>query len=119
MKTRYYYVPPCPVCKSEVTGRYVPTPFGNKHYMIMESLRNGEIVRYAKKVPEKNVFCENCGFEWHEDIDMIFIEQEEKEGEIARRGTERKLKKYMEDHNINPDKKQFLGGMFSGLIHFF
>lgn len=119
MKTTYYYVPPCPICGSEVTGRYVSKPWVNQKYMMMESLKNGEIIRFRKKVPDKNMFCEDCGFEWREDVRIVRIEQEDKDGEIARRGTEKKLVQYMKENNIDPDKKQFLGGMFSGLTNFF
>lgn len=119
MRTLYYYVPPCPVCGSEVTGRYVTPPLVNRKYMMMESLKNGEIIKFRKKLPDKNMFCESCGFEWHEDVRPVWIEAEDKEGEIARRKTERRLLDYMRENNIDPDRKKFLGGMFSGLIDFF
>lgn len=62
----YYYVPPCPVCGSRKTGRYVRQPLttGDMLYVERESLRNGELVRFAVHIPEKNAYCDDCGHEW-------------------------------------------------------
>ena len=62
----YYYVPPCPVCGSRKTGRYVRQPLttGDMLYVERESLRNGELVRFAVHIPEKNAYCDECGYEW-------------------------------------------------------
>lgn len=119
MKTFYYYMPPCPKCGSECTGRYVSPPYVNKHYTMLESLKNGELVRYIKNVPVKNAYCEECGFEWKESPRLLRLSPEEKEEEIARRKTERKAEEYMQKNKIDPNKKPFLGGLFSGLTNFF
>lgn len=85
----------------------------------MESLKNGEIVELTPTAPEKNAFCCTCGFRWKENPRLVRITPEEKEAEIARRGTEKLLHKYIEKNHIDLYKKPFLGGMFSGLIDFF
>lgn len=119
LKTLYYYMPPCPKCKSERTGRYLAQPYVNKHYTVIESLKNGELVQLKKTVPRNNAYCADCGFEWHEEPRLVRIEQEEKEDEIARRGTEKLLYEYYEKNHIDPDKKGILGGVFSGFTKFF
>ena len=62
----YYYVPPCPACGSRKTGRYVRQPLtaGDMRFVEVESLRSGELIRFAPRIPEKNVYCEDCGHEW-------------------------------------------------------
>ena len=128
MKTIYYYVPPCPVCGSEETGRYVQPPFVNRHYMMIESLKNGELIKFRKTKNrfsfftcqnQKNLFCTSCGFEWCEEPRTVWLDSDEKDGEISRRHTEQRLQEYMKNNNIDPDKKKFMGGMFSGLTNFF
>lgn len=119
MRQMYYYMPPCPRCKSEVTGRYLKTPFVKKDLMMIESLSNGEIIKFAKKIPEKNAFCCTCGFAWNEDPRLVRITPEEKEAEIYRRGTEALMNKYIEDNHVVLQKKHILGGIFAGLTDFF
>ena len=70
----YYYVPPCPACLSRKTGRYVRQPLmaGDMRYVEKESLRNGELVRFAGRIPEKNAYCEDCGHEFSADLDRLY-----------------------------------------------
>lgn len=119
MKHIYYYMPPCPVCGSEITGRYVSTPYIKKDSMVIESLKKGEIVELKKRVPEKNAFCTSCGFQWKEEPRVVLINDDELDAEIARRKTELRLNDYIEQHHIDVDKKPLFGGIFSGLTNFF
>lgn len=116
MKSAYYYMPPCPQCGSEVTGRYLKKPFMNSDYTMIESLKNGELIRFCKKVPDKNAYCEDCGFTWHELPRFVWLTSEEKDGEVARRGAEKKLAEYVKDRRL--DQKPKVRGFFSGWIDF-
>lgn len=107
------------MCGSEITGRYVQRPYVKADYLVLESLRNGEIVELRKKVPEKNAFCKSCGFEWHEAPRVVWIDEDEKDYERAHRKTEKMLQEYIDEHHIDLYKKPILGGLFSGLTNFF
>lgn len=112
-------MPPCPICGSEKTGRYVQQQYVKKHYIVLQSLKNGEIVKLKKKLPYKNAFCIDCNFEWREQPRLVLIDDDDKEMEKARRKTENMLTEYIRDNNIDMDKKPILNGMFSGLTDFF
>ena len=119
MKSIYYYMPPCPRCGSEITGRYIQRPLVKADYMVLESLKNGEIVELRKKVPDKNAFCKSCGFEWREAPRVVWIDEDEKEYERAHRKTEKMMQEYIDAHHIDVYKKPILGGIFSGFTNFF
>ena len=112
-------MPPCPKCGSEITGRYVQKPIVKNDYMVLESFKNGEIIETKKRVPKKNAFCKECGFEWTEEARLVLIDEDEKDAEISRRKTEKLMQQYIEEHGIDLDKKPILGGLFSGLTNFF
>ena len=118
MRSFYYYVPPCPDCGSAATGRYVNPPLINKDYMIIESLQNGEIIRYKSKLKENRCFCTDCGFEWEESPRVVRITDEEKNGERKRRHTEKLLNEYYKEYGINSNRRKNFKGFFSGIINF-
>lgn len=103
IKVKYpqYYVPPCPVCKSRCTGRYLRRPVAESWYVEEKSLKNAEIVRFVPKEPVKNVFCVDCGYEWGHMVKVRFITREELEEESEARGTK---EAYEELHEINNEK---------------
>lgn len=87
MKQIYYYVPPCPVCGSRRTGRYLRTPFMDHDYTYLDSLKNGELVRFSDQIPDDNCYCADCGHRWHKVINPVFISTDQKEEEKIARGT--------------------------------
>lgn len=65
----YYYVSPCPLCESKVTGRFVPMHHATEmNWIIEESLKNGEIVSATNEIDEHNCFCMECDATWYEPI---------------------------------------------------
>lgn len=118
MKKFYYMVPRCKECGSYKTGRYVVPPRFHKEYMMIESLKNGEIIQFRAKEPLKNAFCLNCGHEWIQKVEISRLSAEEKEEQIIRRGTEEMLNDYIERNHLNDKKKSIFGGIFSGLTKF-
>ena len=100
----YYYVPPCPECGSPVTGHYVRQPFTASYirYVKEDSLRHGELVRTVPHVPEKNAYCEACGYEWTQDIPLRLMPASRVEEEKRLRGIAVKYASFQEH---NPKKK--------------
>ena len=90
IKHPYKYVEPCPKCGSYCTGRYIKEPIteSDMEYIERESLKHGEIIRFAPKEPIKNAFCVDCDYRWEYYAKTIYITREEMEEEINRRGTE-------------------------------
>lgn len=67
----YYYVPPCPACKSSMTGKFMrelSSEYENE-WRLKTCLKNGEIIA-AKTSSESNCFCLNCGNEWNDIISL-------------------------------------------------
>lgn len=90
MRYPYKYVPPCPKCGSKCTGRYVREPLTetDMEYIELNSLKNGEIVRFVPKEPTDNAFCVDCGHKWGCMITTRYFTKEQIEHEIDVRGTE-------------------------------
>lgn len=86
----YKYVEPCPICSSRCTGRYIQEPItrGDMEYIELQSLKHGEIVRFAYRIPEENVFCVDCGHRWTADPKTVFLSKDELMEEIEARGTQ-------------------------------
>lgn len=118
MKKIYNFVPMCPNCASRRTGHYVREPFRYKDYMMLGTLKSGEVIEFRKKEPVKNAFCMECGHEWATNIPVRYLTDEEIEMERAIRGTDELYKKYVEDNHINLNKKPILGGFLSGIFDF-
>lgn len=112
----YYYVPPCPVCGSGRTGRYVKKPFteADTRYLIEQSLKNGELVRLCDSVPIENAYCEECGYEWPEHIYADLWDTERIRQQKKIRGTTAEFAKFQ---NENPKKKKGLIRNIFGLLN--
>ena len=111
----YYYVPPCPACRSRKTGRYVRQPLtaGGMRYVERESLKSGELVRFAPRVPEKNAYCEDCGHEWACSVSARLMARDRITEEQAARGTAAKYAACLE-HGTG--KRKGVLGRISGLL---
>lgn len=88
MRYPYYYVPECPECGSRCTGRFVRNALRDRDYIEEKSLKNGEIIRFSKRIPQDRVFCVDCGHEWEYRVILRFLTREELEKEKEARGTE-------------------------------
>ena len=69
----YYYVPPCPKCKSPMTGKFVRELHSEYEtdWRLKSSLKNGEIIAPGTK-NGKECFCLNCGHEWNDIVELKF-----------------------------------------------
>lgn len=118
IKTVYYYVPPCPLCRSPVTGHFVKAgrdPVAE--WQIDECLRHGELVIPVNEVGRNNCYCLTCGREWTGEVETKFLSLSEVEEEKEKRMTrdilnrrieeERDLRK--QDHSIFKPIKNFIG----------
>lgn len=85
----YKEVPACPECGSLCTGRYVKEPMSekDKDYMERETLKYGEIVRFIPKIPYKNLFCVDCDYKWHGDVNTRWVNGKQLEQIVEERGT--------------------------------
>ena len=85
----YYYIPPCPVCGSEVTGRIVSGSHRatERDWMINEALRNGEIMLPSLEDTDDNCFCVECGATWYHMISMQMFTLDQINKEKKKRGT--------------------------------
>lgn len=88
LKSIYYYVRPCPKCGSRCTGRFIKRPYVDSDFVEQESLKHGEIVRFASTVPEKNCFCVDCGFEFKYTVRTRLLTKDQILDEQRERGTE-------------------------------
>ena len=103
MNKFYYYVEPCPRCKSRKTGRYVRQPITGSGYMMEESLKAGELIRFLSFEPEKNGFCVTCGHEWHTRAKLKFWPKEKIREEQIVRGTDQEYARFLQQNS--GDKK--------------
>lgn len=99
----YYYVDPCPKCGSRKTGRYVKQPITGSGYMLEESLKAGELIRFLSFVPEKNGFCATCGHEWHTMAKLKFWPTDKIRDEMIARGTEQEYQRLLQNGKGKPD----------------
>lgn len=113
MRRIYYFVPPCPVCGSRRTGRYLREPLMDHDYTYLESLKNGEWVRFADSIPDDNCFCMDCGHRWHKVINPVLLNSEQIEDEKAIRGTFPVYQKEMAARHPVPKKS---GSRFSRFV---
>lgn len=84
----YYYVPPCPECKSRKTGRIIRQPFTNAGYVMEQSIKNGELVRFERTEPIRNAYCASCGHTWPARIEGKLWADAKIEDEKIARGTD-------------------------------
>lgn len=90
MRYPYKYVEPCPKCGSKCTGRFVKEPLteADTEYIELQSLKHGEIVRFAPREPITNAFCVDCGYRWEYTARTLYLTRSEIDAEIVNRGTE-------------------------------
>ena len=112
MKHIYYYIPPCPRCKSRKTGHYLKTPFSGAGYTREQSLKMGELVRFLPKEPYKNAFCMNCGYEWPTRVETKFWPSERIQEEREARGTEEMYLRLLQEKEDQDEEKGLLGMFF-------
>jgi hypothetical protein len=104
----YYYVPPCPVCNSRITGRYLRVHRDTvSDWEIDESLRNGEIAKPNITGAPQNAFCLDCGYEWIADIELKFFSLARRDEEKTARHTREVYKIRSADHK--EDKRNMKG----------
>lgn len=110
----YKYVPECPECGSPITGRYVKAPQAeaDKDYMERETLKYGEIVRFIPKIPEKNLFCVECGHKWHGNVETRRYSRKQIEDEIEKRGTYEAYLEVIEEQEEKKNNRSFFRKMF-------
>ena len=95
LKRPYYYVPPCPACKSPMTGRFVPSHSDEANAWIMKSsFKHGELVADVEDLApsDDNMFCVSCGHTWSGRVVFKFLTTAELEEERRKRDTKRFLK---------------------------
>lgn len=113
--TSYYYVPPCPVCGSRMTGRFIKQHNDvDTQFAIKESLRHGELVSPVSEIPEKNLFCVECGHTWSGPVPMRFISHAEMMEEREARNTDAILQQELDEEK--EDDKSRSRGLFSSYV---
>ena len=110
----YKYVPECPECGSSCTGRYVKMPQSeaDRDYMERETLKYGEIIRFIPKVPERNLFCVECGCKWHGVPETRRYSRKQIEEEIEKRGTYEAYIEVIEEQEEKKRSRGFFRNMF-------
>ena len=114
----YYYVPVCPVCGSQMTGRFILDHRTNDiNYIINDALKHGELVRPVGEIPEhKNAFCVECDNEWLADIKFMFISKNQLSEEKRERNTYEILKERIEEQEAIDSQKSRLARHITGFI---
>lgn len=108
----YYYIEPCPKCNSRRTG-YIRRDSRQSSEIEYESLKHGEIVRFAMQEPRENAFCVECGHRWPYTPRLMFWSSERIQEEIDARGTE---EAYMELREYRKEEtKSKKGSKLNGL----
>ena len=104
IRVPYYYVRPCPVCGSEMTGRIMRSSNSTTElWQRIEALKSGELIRHTPVKTKDNTFCLSCNFEWAGRIPLRFITMEEREKEKEKRMTKYILAYAMEEDRKNKD----------------
>lgn len=110
----YYYVPPCPVCGSAETGRIVKEPASHAEYMMISSLKNGEIIMFdPSPSPTDNLFCLSCGHQWTGDAVVRMLTKAQICHEQKKRGTLEILDEYKKANGLDgPRRHSIIAGWF-------
>lgn len=118
IKTLYYYVPPCPLCKSPVTGHFIRLQRDTvSEWQITESLKHGELVQPVHEVGRNNCYCLKCGCQWPGDVETKWLSlleiDEEKEKRVTRlllnRRVEAERERVKNDHRAFKSMRRFIG----------
>ena len=89
IKKPYYYVPPCPNCGANATGRYLKSTSNyNNDWILKESLKNGEIVSFLPEVDDEyQCFCLECDEPFNAEPKLMMLSKERIENQKILRGT--------------------------------
>lgn len=102
----YYYVPPCPVCGSEITGRYIRKYINdNTRRIIEDGFRHGEIIKLVPSKVDRNCFCLNCNHEWADFVTPSLKNDAQLQEEIEKRHIN-ELYEYFMSEEVEPEKKR-------------
>lgn len=122
VKKPYYYVPPCPHCRSRMTGRYVRAHRATEtDWMITESLKNGELIEPVPEIVDETCFCSYCGHSWKGYIETRMLTLEEISEEKRARKTNDILKVRLDEEREalmerRSKYKTLPGKIFNGVI---
>ena len=109
LKTRYHYVPPCPRCNSQKTGRFIYMATTNNIDKIISSrMLKGELVKIIPGITEsqyENAYCEECGCEWHANIENLWLNQEQILKERCDRGITKERYKNVKEIKMTAKQK--------------
>lgn len=113
IKRIHHYVPQCPRCKSYHTGRYVFVMKDNfdTNKIIYKALKHGELIRIVggfRDLDSNNAYCEECGAEWYQNIQTMFLSDEQIQNQIKLRGITKEQIYNMKNHKAiyKKQKKQ-------------
>ena len=101
-KVHYHRVPPCPKCGSKKTGRflYVSNTSSGVEKIIGGCMAKGELVQLISGLDAtkyENAYCDNCGCEWHANIETFWLSHDKIAKERYERGiTKEKYKNIKE-----------------------
>lgn len=120
IKKPYKYVPPCPMCGSCETGRFIKPSSSQEidEKILCEALAGGELVEITPVHDKKiNAFCMTCNFEWRAYIEDKWLTDDEIEIERKKRNTNlylrsrrnEQIRRRQEQHAKLPSLTGFLG----------
>ncbi len=85
----YYYVPPCPKCKSLLTGRFIKVHRDiENEWAMKEALRNGELVKPVEEIPDDyDSICFECDHMFYGPVELKIVPMSRIRKEKQLRGT--------------------------------
>jgi hypothetical protein len=109
-KTHYHKVPPCPRCGSKKTGRflYVSSIQGGTEKIVSNCMARGELVSIMPGLDAtkyENAYCEDCGIEWHANIETLWLNQEQILKERCDRGITKERYKNVKEIKMTAKQK--------------
>ena len=111
----YYDVPPCPACRSFITGRYIKQHrVTEKNWIEGDALRKGEIIQFKDVLDGKNCFCASCGYEWEGTPTFKFINSKQLAAEKLKRHIDEFLEDVIAREDEEIQKRSFVS--FSGFV---
>ena len=106
----YYYVPPCPVCGSRRTGRYIRQPMIQADETKANYLKHGEIVEFLPEEPIENAFCTECGAVWPEHVAFKLWPAARIAEEARERGTQELYQEFLTEQYMKQSVKDGRNG---------
>ena len=96
-----YRVSKCPVCSSEVTGRYIRKPSSGGEKIVIDGLNNNEIIKITSDYCRDRCFCLECSAEWQEYVPLTLIKRDQ----LAEEGRKRHIDE-LKAALIEPEEKE-------------